>query len=67
LSRAEKDFLSSLLAGEQVEAFDEEGRHLSGTVETTAPDLGIVWIRTHAGERKLLDVQECSVRRPLDS
>lgn len=66
LSEAEVSFLHSLLPGESVEIFDErEVAQWKGVVLETAPDIGVAWIRTDLGERKLLDIKEHSVRRFL--
>jgi hypothetical protein len=60
---ARSEFLQSLITGERVEVFDEWGSmKWRGAVEETAPELGVVWIRTEACERKLLDLREHSVR-----
>lgn len=68
LSKLEIEYWSSLAAGERIEAYNENGRvYLMGCVETTAPDLGIIWIRTDLGERKLLSVQDDTIRPPLSS
>lgn len=69
LSGADVSFLHSLVAGESVEIFDDrEIVQWKGVVLETAPDLGVAWVRTDLGERKLLDIQEHSVRRfPLSA
>ncbi len=67
LSKTDIDVLNSLGVGDPVEAFNERGViHWRGTIETSAPDLGIAWIFTDTGERKLLDIQEYSIRRCPD-
>ena len=64
LSQTEVEFLDLLIEGEPVEIFDERNTvQWRGTVEETAPELGVAWIRTDTGERKLLDIKEHSVRR----
>lgn len=68
LSKLEIEYWSSLAAGERIEAYNQNGcLYLSGCVETTAPDLVIIWIRTDLGERKLLNVQDDTIRPPLSS
>jgi hypothetical protein len=63
VNAASFEFLQSLIAGEPVEVFDERGTlKWRGSVEETAPDVGVAWIRTDACERKLLDIREHSVR-----
>jgi hypothetical protein len=63
LQRAEIELFFTLLEGTQVEVFDERGIvRLRGAVETTAPDLGILWIRSDKGERKLLDIKVHRIR-----
>ena len=64
LSQTEVEFVESLIEGETIELFDR--RHnlqCRGTVEETAAALGVAWIRTELGERKLLDIREHFVRR----
>lgn len=64
LSRAEIDFLYSLIPGESVEIFDERNvAQWTGVVQETAPELGVAWIWTDMGERRLLDIQKHSVQR----
>lgn len=64
VSEAELEFLNALMPGEPVEIFDEKNIvQWKGIVQETAPKLGVAWIRTDLGERKLLDIQEHSVRR----
>lgn len=48
--------------GDIVEATSEAGRCVRGTVELAAKDLGILWIRTASGERKILVESEDNVR-----
>lgn len=62
ISRAEAEMFVELVPGDQVEAHDGYGRW-QGTVETVAPEHGVLWIRTEAAGRKLLDMQEHTVRR----
>lgn len=63
--KAKIDFLYSLIPGEWAEVFDDESNVLqwTGVVQETAPEIGVAWIRTDVGERKLLDVHEHSARR----
>ncbi len=64
LSHVEVKFLELLTPGDPVEIFDHRGNiEWQGAVEETAPALGVAWIRTGVGERKLLDIREHSVRR----
>lgn len=64
LSTMEIEFLFSLVEGDPVEIFDERGNVLwRGWVETPAPELGVAWLRTEIGERRLLDFHEHFVRR----
>jgi hypothetical protein len=53
--------LFSLSRGGYVEAVDAAGIQWAGTVETTTLELGIFWIHTDCGERKLLDVCEHTI------
>ncbi|MDQ0925640.1 hypothetical protein QF038_004148 [Pseudarthrobacter sp. W1I19] len=63
ISRIQVQALPLLTPGDQVEAFSGAGVVWQGTVETVARDLGIFWIRTLAGDRKLIDVQASTVYR----
>jgi hypothetical protein len=61
IARTESGILMSLGAGDLVVAHDERGFESQGSVELTAPEIGVLWIRTNSGERKLLDVQEHAI------
>lgn len=51
--------LGELMVGDHVEAWAGSVLHCSGTVETVAADLGVLWIREdRIGARRLLDVRE---------
>ena len=51
--------LGELVVGDHVEAWVGSVSHCSGTVETIAADLGVLWIREdRIGARRLLDVRE---------
>lgn len=51
-----------LLPGQRVQARVHEVVHWTGTVETVATPLGVVWIREDGlGKRKLLDLREYQV------
>lgn len=63
ISRTQVQALPLLSPGDQVEAYNKVGVVLQGIVETVAPELGIFWIRTPTGERRLIDVQDSSVYR----
>jgi hypothetical protein len=64
LSESEIAFMLSLAVGEPVEIFDDRNVvEWGGTLEEIAPEIGVAWVRTDAGERKLLDIQEHSIRR----
>lgn len=64
LTQPEYEFLELLVVGEPVEIFDARGNvQWRGTVEEIAPELGVAWVRTDMGERKMLDIREHSVRR----
>lgn len=63
ISRTQVQALPLLSPGDQVEAYYKAGVVLRGIVETVASDLGMFWIHTHAGERRLIDVQDSSVYR----
>lgn len=55
---------NSLAPGESVEVFNKKNVLLSrGVIQETAPDLGVAWIRTDIGERRLVDIHEHLVRR----
>jgi hypothetical protein len=58
----ELEILLSLSPGDYVGAYDKTGRQWEGTVEMTHPEQGVVWIHTRHGERKLLHVQEQTIR-----
>lgn len=55
--------LLALAPGDQVEAGDDRGGIWKGTVETAAPEHGVVWLRTTTGERKLFDIYEHTIER----
>jgi hypothetical protein len=64
LAESEIAFMLSLAVGDPVEVFDDRSVvEWGGTLEEIAPELGVAWVRTDAGERRLLDVQEHSIRR----
>lgn len=66
LTESESVFMQSLRPGDPVEIFDDRYRvEWAGIVEETAPNIGVAWVRTHTGDRKLLHIQEHSVRRLL--
>lgn len=44
-----------------MEARDENGFRWAGTVDATAADLGVLWIRNDFGERKVLDVYDFEI------
>lgn len=56
--------MASLSSGDEVVASNQHGIRWRGTVETAAPSHGLLWIRTDAGERKLVDLPEYSIHRP---
>ena len=54
--------VEQLLLGQRVRAQIHGVAHWTGTVETVAVPLGVVWIREDGlGERKLLDLREYQV------
>ena len=54
----------SLVSGESVEVFNKKDViQCRGVVQETAPELGVAWIRTDIGERRLVDIHEHLVRR----
>lgn len=54
----------SLAPGESVEVFDWKNViQCRGVIQKTAPELGVAWIRTDIGERRLVDIYEHLVRR----
>ncbi|MFE4545477.1 hypothetical protein [Arthrobacter sp. NPDC056727] len=64
LTHAAISFLSSLQLGEWVEVLDNRNVvQWRGAIEETAPELGVAWLRTELGERRLLDIQEHIVKR----
>lgn len=65
ISRIDVDFLLSLAPGDYVEAHSANGECVQGIVETTFVEQGMLWIYSHVGERKLLDVQEHRIQRSL--
>ncbi|MDP9989378.1 hypothetical protein J2S98_004568 [Arthrobacter oryzae] len=48
--------------GQRVEALTEHGLVITGTVDQTALDHDIVWVRTASGERKMLHILADNVR-----
>lgn len=66
-SNLDAQMLSSLSPGDHVEAYSKRDGICEGTVETVAPKLGLLWIRTMAGERKLVGVDEHTIRPILGS
>lgn len=55
--------LFSLAPGDHVEAYSERDGIWQGTVETVAPKLGLLWLHTRAGERKMVGIEEHTIRR----
>lgn len=55
------DAFRLLAPGDLVMADDQQGGRWQGCVDETAHELGIVWILTDRGERKLLDVEEHTI------
>lgn len=56
--------LHSLAPGESVEVFNKKNViQCRGVIQETAPELGVAWIRTDLGERRLVDIHEHLVRR----
>lgn len=54
----------SLAPGESVEVFNWKNViQCRGVIQETAPELGVAWIRTDIGERRLVDIHEHQVRR----
>ncbi len=54
----------SLAPGESVEVFDWKNVfQCRGVIQETALELGVAWIRTDIGERRLVDIHEHLVRR----
>jgi hypothetical protein len=64
-SRTNVGLLSVLATNDRVEARDFTGSRCAGSVELTAPELGVLWINTDNGERKALDVYEYEIRREI--
>ncbi|MFJ6347170.1 hypothetical protein ACIQH9_20245 [Pseudarthrobacter oxydans] len=52
-----------IVEGQRVEALTEDGPFITGTVDETALDHDIVWVRTASGERKMLHIIADNVRR----
>ena len=60
----------SFIPGDYVLNYDHRGVRWKGVVDVTSPELGVLWIRTFTGERKLLDIRHDKVLRisgPNDS
>lgn len=56
--------LTELVVGDRVRAWVGEVLHYTGTVETVAAALGIIWIREDGiGARKLLDARVYRIHR----
>ena len=51
--------------GNRIEAWDKTGTRWQGTVDMADPDLGVIWIHTDVGERKLLDFHEHTILAAL--
>lgn len=65
LTRCEIEDFLSLARGQRVAVKDHEtGELWRGSVDTTFPDRGYVWVFTDLGERKLLDISVHTVWRP---
>lgn len=52
-----------LNAGDLVYVCDPSGETFNGVVEITAPHLKVLWVRTSVGDRKLVDVSQCTIQR----
>lgn len=61
LSKAESEKLLSLTTGTRVTAYCDRHAPLRGTVHEVAPQLGVLWIHTHSGERRLLELPEYTI------
>jgi hypothetical protein len=58
------EFLDSLSFGDRLEVLDKENaRKWQGVVEEVAPYIGVLWVRTVHGERKMVDIRSNPTRR----
>jgi hypothetical protein len=63
-SQAEIEFLELLSSDEFIGIFDKRGTlQWCGVVEEVAADLGVAWLRTDMGERRMLDIRGQHIRR----
>ena len=54
--------LAVLAPGDSVTVSNEEGRRWTGTIDLVAPGLGVIWVHTHEGERKVFDVHDYKIQ-----
>lgn len=63
-TRTEIGSLLPLVAGDLIHVTDPGcAETYEGVIEVTAPHLNVLWIRTSAGERKLVDADRCLMQR----
>jgi hypothetical protein len=61
---AETGPLLPLLPGDLIHVYDfDVTDSYEGVVDVTAPHLDVLWIRTNAGDRKLIDASQCKIQR----
>lgn len=66
-TRSSMALFDSLIPGEPVQIHtDSDVVVWIGVIVETAPGLGVAWILTDTGERKLIDAHEHHVRRSID-
>ena len=63
LTRHAIESFLTLEHGDFVEAWDNDGVRWHGTIDLIDQDIGVLWIHTQLGERKLLDIHEHTIRR----
>ncbi|MGN7201380.1 hypothetical protein [Arthrobacter sp. SAFR-044] len=56
--RTDNELLATLAPGDTVEAVGQDGRHIVGSVDVVAAELGVIWIYQLSGDRQLLDTSE---------
>ena len=63
LAKHDSELFLALEQGDPIEAWDKTGVRWQGAIDLIDQARGFLWIHTQIGERKLLDIQEHTIRR----
>jgi hypothetical protein len=65
MSWGELEFLVLLSPGDPIQVTDKRtGQQWEGTVDIVAPEQGKLWMHAELGERKLIDTEVHTIRKP---